>query len=379
VRRFAKSILLLLLLALLAAIVDGWRGFGKTIVSGERRARMERSPEWRDGRFRNPQPLVNDAWGSIVAMFTVSADVRPAGAVPIAAALVDPPPPASVVAVTWYGHSSALLELDGERVLVDPVWSERAGPFSWVGPERWYPPPVPLEALRGVSAVIISHDHYDHLDRRTVTAMKDWPTRFVVPLGLGAHLAYWGVPEEKIVELDWWERTRAGGVEIVCTPARHAAGRVGLDYDGKLWSGFALLGREHRVYYSGDTGLFTAQKEIGARLGPFDLTLIEVGQYNAAWPDWHIGPEQAVLAHQWVRGGVFLPVHWGAFALAAHAWTEPIERALAEAEKQHVQIVTPRPGERVDATKPPPPERWWPNVAWQRAEEAPIVSGAVER
>ena len=208
-------------------------------------------------------------------------------------------------------ETNLLLEIEGRRLLIDPVWSERSSPYTWLGPKRWYAPPIPLEGLPEIDAVLISHDHFDHLSYPTSAAIKDWETTFVAPLGVGAHLAYWGVPEERIVELDWWERTELEGVEIVCTPARHASGRSPLFQNRTLWAGYALIGAEHRVFYSGDTGMFAGMKEIGDRLGPFDLTMFEVGAYNRAWPDWHIGPEQAVDAHRIVRGEVFLPVHWG--------------------------------------------------------------------
>src|SRR5262249_2125470 len=157
-------------------------------------------------------------------------------------------------------------------------------PLSWIGPKRWFIPPIPLADLEPIDAVVISHDHYDHLDRNTILALKEQNSTFVVPLGIGAHLAYWGVPEQHIVELDWWERTKINGLQITCVPARHASGRLGIDDDAKLWAGWALIGARHRVYYSGDTGLFPALREIGEKLGPFDLTMIEVGQYGQGWP-----------------------------------------------------------------------------------------------
>ena len=349
---------------------------------GARRARMERSPQWKDGHFVNPQPLHNDNWGAMTAMFHASPDSSPRQAIP--APPIDPArfatPPASGLRVTWLGHANALLEIDGARVLTDPVWSERASPLTWVGPQRWYRPQIALAALPPIDAVVISHDHYDHLDMRTIVAMKDWPTTtFVVPLGIGAHLAYWGVPESRIVELDWWDRTRVGALEIVCTPARHAAGRNMLfDRDGKLWAGYAFIGARHRVFFSGDTGLHPAMRDIGARLGPFDVTMIEVGQYNRAWPDWHIGPEQALIAHGMLRGKVMLPMHWGLFKLAPHGWTEPIERAVAAGAAAGATIVTPMPGESIEPEPPPAVTHWWPQLPWSTAAETPIKSTQVD-
>jgi L-ascorbate metabolism protein UlaG (beta-lactamase superfamily) len=364
-----------LVVALVATVADAWTAMGRR-AEGARRERMTRSAQWRDGHFENPQPLQNDVWDSVMAMFDASPHAGPAEPLPTVPGdrrqFATPPP--TGLRVTWLGHSTTLVELDGHRVLTDPVWGERTSPLSWIGPQRWYAPPLALEELPPLDAVVISHDHYDHLDYPTLVAMKDWDTTFVVPLGVGAHLASWGVPEARIVELDWWEKTRVRELEIVATPSRHASGRTGLDKDATLWAGFALLGPQHRAYYSGDTGLFPAMKDIGARLGPFDVTMIEVGQYHRSWPDWHIGPEQAILAHRMLQGRVLLPVHWGLFTLAAHGWTEPIERVLAAARRTGDTVVVPRPGQSIEPGAPPALERWWPSQPWQTAEQHPIVS-----
>lgn len=357
------------------AVADGWSAFGHR-AEGERLARMQRSPNFKDGVFVNREPLVNHLWPMLEGLLHVSPEASPSATVHAEAFDVKrlSTAPASGLRVTWLGHAAVLIEIDGQRILTDPVWSERASPFTWIGPRRWYTPPVPVDALPKLDAVLISHDHYDHLDQATVVALSKRGTRFVVPLGIGAHLAYWGVPEAQITELDWWEKARVGELELVCTPARHASGRHLFDKDSKLWAGYALIGRQRRVYFSGDTGLSSAFKDIGERLGPFDLTLIEVGQYHRAWPDWHAGPEQAVLAHQWLRGKTLLPMHWGLFTLAYHGWTEPAERVVAAAERAGVRLVVPRPGQSIEPETAQPFERWWPKVAWQNAVEHPIVS-----
>ena len=378
--RAVRWIGLLALIAGTVLAVDGWRAFGKA-ASGERRAKMERSPQWKDGRFHNPQPIANDMTGAFSAFRHASDSSRPSQ--PVAVERLEKgeidTAAASGLRVTWMGHSTALIEIDGHRVLVDPFWSDRVSPFRWFGPTRWYAPVAALEDLKPVDAVLVSHDHYDHLDYETIAAMKDWTTTFVVPLGVGAHLAYWGVPEERIVELDWWERTKVRDLEIVATPARHASGRGFLDQDETLWAGFALIGPKHRAWSSGDTGLFPGLAEIGQRLGPFDLTMIEAGAYGRWWPDWHLGPEQAVRAHQMVGGRVLLPAHWGLFDLALHGWTEPAERLVVAAKANGVTLLVPRPGQSVEPEAAPAEvERWWPEVPWVSGDQDPIVSSRME-
>ena len=356
-------------------LAKAWPDLGAA-STGARRARLEQSAQWRDGKFVNAQPRRDDGWGMLKGAFSASPDRSPREPVStreVQRPLLEAAPPTGL-RVTWFGHSSALVELDGHRVLTDPIWSERASPLPWLGPRRYFPPLIPLEALPEIDAVVISHDHYDHLDRGTVSRMKGWATTFVVPLGLGAHLASWGIPETRIVELDWWERASINGLAIVATPSRHASGRALYDNDSKLWSGFALLGPRHRVYYSGDTSLFPAMGAIGERLGPFDLTLIEVGQYDRSWPDWHLGPEQALQVHGLVRGKVLLPVHWGLFTLGYHSWTEPIERALAAAHRAGATVICPRPGQSVEPERGLPLERWWPELPWKTARVSPVVS-----
>lgn len=382
-RRALKIFGLALLAALGGMLALGWQAFGRT-AEGERLERMRHSPQWLGNSFENPQPLRNDFAGSISAMFKSGRFTAPVGAIPVERTNGSQyrAAPTSGLRVTWFGHSSTLVEIDGARVLTDPVFSERVSPYPWLGPKRWYPPPVTFGDLPAIDVVVISHDHYDHLDMYTVKLLLAGKAIFVVPLGIGAHLAYWGIPTERIVELDWWQETQVGRLRVVLTPARHASGRWLVDFNKKLWGGFALIGKKKRVYYSGDTGLFPAMKEIGRRLGPFDLTMIEVGQYNRSWPDWHIGPEQAVKAHRWVNGRTMLPVHWGLFVLAAHNWTEPIERVLREAEPHGVRVATPKPGEAFEPAQAAADlrfvKRWWPAVEWQSAAEHPIISTQVE-
>lgn len=347
-----------------------------------RQQRIQTSPQWQGDHFENmvaqePLPHGRALWRWMWGKRNTVPDQPPPIVAMSAADFAVPPP--SGLRTTWLGHSTLFIELDGARLLVDPVWSERASPFSWAGPKRFHAPPLPLSELPPVDAVLISHNHYDHLDEATIRTLAERVPRFIVPLGVGAYLEEWGISPERIVELDWWDETTVGAVTVVATPARHFSGRslVMADRDRTLWSGFGMVGPAHRVYYSGDTAMFPGFAEIGRRLGPFDVTFMETGAYNALWRDVHIGPEQAVRAHRLLRGGLYVPVHWGTFDLSLHSWTEPVERLLIAAAEQGVAVAVPRPGESFEPASPPALARWWPELPFETADTAPVVSSGL--
>lgn len=335
-------------------------------ATGERLARIESHPRFRDGAFVNVQPQAATGFADIVTYLKRQFfydEVRV------------PPTPIPVVDVTaeqtqlrtddalrafWSGHASVYVEIDGARILTDPVFSEYAAPFD-IGPKRFHPPPIALDELPRIDAVVISHDHYDHLDHRTVTVLADQGTQFFVPLGVGAHLERWGVPPTQIHDLDWWEEGKLGNLRIIATPTRHYSGRGLSDYKAKLWSSWSIVGPSHRIYYSGDTGYAEHFKEIGKKLGPFDLTLIKIGAYGPgqSWIDVHMEPEPAMQAHLDVKGGTLLPVHWGTFNLGYHDWDEPIRRAITEARRLGINLVTPRIGEWIEVPAARPTQAWW--------------------
>ena len=344
-------------------------------------SRIEQSPQWRDGRFRNRLPRIDGpmwrAFGEF--FFGGSKHRRPESPVPVEprTAADYATRPASGLRVTWLGHSTTLLEVEGVRLLIDPVWSERASFVAFAGPRRFFPSPLPLDELPPLDAIVLSHDHYDHLDESFVRAHATRGVRWIAPLGVGGWLSKWGVAERDVTELDWWDTTRVGDVTLTATPARHFSGRGIGSTDRTLWCGWAIVGAERRVYYAGDTAMQHEFAEIGERLGPFHLTMIEIGAYDRLWPDVHLGPEQAVVAHRLVRGEVMLPLHWGTFDLALHGWTEPIERVLAAAAGTGARVATPRPGGRIEPTVEVPTARWWPALPWRRAAEAPIRSTGI--
>jgi L-ascorbate metabolism protein UlaG (beta-lactamase superfamily) len=331
------------------------------------RASAAGSPHASGGLFHNtlPDEVVNrGAFLAVLrAMATRGPVGRPARPVPLT---TDPAPPTSAaLAVTWYGHSSVLLEVDGHRVLADPVWSERVSPSPTVGPRRLHPAPVPLSALPPVDAVVISHDHYDHLDLPTVRALRDAGTApFIVPLGLGNHLRRWGVPDARVVELDWNGSVEIGDLTLSCTEARHFSGR-GLRRNTTLWSSWVVAGPRHRAFFGGDTGYTPAFADLGRTHGPFDLTLLPIGAYSDRWPLIHMTPEEAVQAHRDLtgdHGALLVPIHWATFNLGFHRWAEPVDRLRAAAADAGIRIAVPRPGGRLDAAAPPPPTDWWTAV-----------------
>jgi L-ascorbate metabolism protein UlaG (beta-lactamase superfamily) len=262
---------------------------------------------------------------------------------------------------TWLGHSTVLVELDGGRVLTDPVWSERVSPVSFAGPRRFHAPPVTIEQLPPLDAVLVSHDHYDHLDRSSIVALAKRSTPFVASLGVGAYLEGWGVPPERIVELDWWEHVDLPcGLRVTAGPAQHFSGRGVGDRNTTAWSSLHVRGEHHGCFFSGDTGLTDEYADIRARLGAMDLVMLEVGASHPAWADLHLGPENALAAHALLApDSALLPVHWGTFNLALHAWDEPAETLRRLAASRDARLVMPRLGEAVEPSRVARVDPWW--------------------
>jgi len=261
--------------------------------------------------------------------------------------------------VVRLGHSSILLNMAGQHWLIDPVFSERASPFSFAGPKRFHQPPIDLAHLPPIDGVIISHDHYDHLDKATIKHLAHRVKHFIVPLGVDGHLLDWGVHPDNIHALDWWEHINFGDVEITATPTQHFSGRGLLDKNQTLWASYAIKSSNSNIYFSGDSGYFDGFKAIGERLGPFDLTLVETGAYDRDWATIHMTPEQSLQAHIDLKGKHLLPIHNGTFDLAFHSWYEPLERITTLANDANVSLITPVMGQVVDTDKPNGTTLWW--------------------
>jgi L-ascorbate metabolism protein UlaG (beta-lactamase superfamily) len=341
-------------------------------ASGARLERMRASPRWAAEGFHNVHPILPGLRDPNASMPSLSDflcgrergnPTRPLPSLnPIDAWRRKPD---TDLRVTWLGHSTTLIEIDGVRVLTDPVWGRRASPSQLAGPKRFQPVPVALRELPPVQVVIISHDHYDHLDYPTIRALVKSDVPFVTSLGVGAHLEAWGIPPARITELDWWESCTlpSGGVHVTAAPSQHFSGRTPKTRNATLWSSFVVRSERHCVFFSGDTGLTTEYRDIRERLGPFDLAMLEVGAWDPAWGDMHLGPENALKAVALLEADTFLPIHWGTFRLAMHPWDQPAEVLLEQSSSIRTRLVMPQLGEPVEPGRASGTvEPWWRSV-----------------
>ncbi|MBS0378583.1 MAG: MBL fold metallo-hydrolase [Proteobacteria bacterium] len=346
---------------------------------GARLERIQASPRFAGGTFRNLHPVLPGLRDPAVPMPSLREFLcggeRRAPSAPLPA--LDPReawrrPPQSGLRVTWLGHSTLLIDIDGYRVLTDPVWGLRASPTQLAGPKRFQAVPVTLGELPPVDLVAISHDHYDHLDYPTIRELRRLPVPFVTSLGVGAHLETWGIDAARIHEIDWWESfTLPGtGLSVTAAPSQHFSGRTFKTRNTTLWSALVVRGPRHAVFFSGDTGLTTEYELIRERLGPFDLVMLEVGAFHPSWGDMHLGPHNALRAHALLGGAAFLPVHWGTFSLALHAWDQPAEVLYEAALERSLPLLMPRLGEAVEPAHFQPVEPWWRAVDGVRLRPA---------
>jgi L-ascorbate metabolism protein UlaG (beta-lactamase superfamily) len=303
-----------------------------------------------------PESTLHTWWD---AFFNKPRGTVPASPVPIhrlTRAELDAAPDRSLYRL---GHSTVLMKLRGQWWLTDPVFSDRASPLQFAGPKRFHASPIAIEELPPIRAVILSHDHYDHLDHASIRELEGKVSLFLAPLGVGDRLAAWGIAKDKIRQFDWWQGTEVDGLNLTCTPAQHFSGRGFTDGNRTLWASWAIEDEGMRVFFSGDSGYFSGFAEIGRRFGPFNVTLMETGAYNEQWPYVHLHPQQTVQAHQDLQGRWLLPIHNGTFDLAMHTWEDPFDRVLHFAAERGVMVAMPMMGERVDMNVPQQGSRWW--------------------
>lgn len=341
-------------------------------AKGKRLERMQAAPNYRDGIFVNTvETRMDMPWSTLRKVMGHYLFADKSGKSPKKAIQTIPftkedfeAQPDSVITISWLGHSSVLIKIDGITILTDPVLDgRRVSMFSFMGPERFdYNEYVEVDDLPKVDVVIISHDHYDHLDYPTIIQLKDKVSKFYMPLGIGAHFEYWGVPTENIFELEWWDEVEVGSLKLVLTPTRHFSGRGLRDRFRTLWGSWVIMGGEKRIYFSGDSGYFPGFKEIGEKYGPFDLTFMECGAYNEGWSEIHMFPEQTAQAHRDVKGKLLMPIHWGKFDLSLHDWTESVERLKRKAKEENIALFTPQIGQLTTLSMQEELDRWWEAV-----------------
>ncbi len=357
---------LLLTILLFAAIIFIFMqqsSFGK-LPKESRLERIKRSPNYKDDRFQNLIETKTVADGvSYVGMamdfFSKGVDRQPTDSLPSVKTDLRTLPSDKPV-IIWFGHSTFLIKINGKHILVDPIFSERASPVQYAG-SKSYPGTMVYspDDFPEIDMLIISHDHYDHLDYNTISALKSKTKLFCVPLGVSEHLLHWGVAEDRIQEFDWWESKNVlPGFELIATPARHFSGR-GFTRDKTLWSSYVLKTSDYRVFIGGDSGYDDSFKKIGEKYGPFDIAMLECGQYDVQWPYIHMMPEETVQASVDLKARTLLPVHWGKFTLALHPWKEPVDRALRHAAKLKVKMTTPEIGEPIILHDNIPQTKWW--------------------
>ncbi len=272
--------------------------------------------------------------------------------------------PNGITRFVWFGHSAFLMQIDGKNLLIDPMFGPTPAPYPWMGRKRFTDGlPIAIADLPHIDAILLSHDHYDHLDRGSILLLKAKTKEFFVPLGVGAHLREWGIEESRIHELDWWGEIDFKDLHFAFTPARHFSGRGLTDRFSTLWGGWVIRGKKDNIYFSADSGYGPHFAAIGAKYGPFDFAMIECGQYNEKWADIHMMPEQSAQAAVDVKAKVMMPIHWGSFVLAMHSWTDPVDRVTKKADELGMPIITPRIGDVValDALAAFH-ERWWREV-----------------
>jgi L-ascorbate metabolism protein UlaG (beta-lactamase superfamily) len=355
-------------------------------AAGLRLERMKSSPLWSGNGFRNIHPVLPGLRDSTARMpsfteFAFGGERRvPRTRLPsVKPGAAWSTTPDTGLRATWLGHSTVLIEIDGFRVLTDPVWGPRASPSRLVGPKRYQPVPIALRSLPPIDVVVISHDHYDHLDYPTIRELVHHDVPFVTSLGVGAHLEAWGIAAQRITELDWWEfhTLPNTGLSVTAAPSQHFSGRGIKDRNATLWSSMVIRSPKHSVFFSGDTGLTTQYADIRKRLGPFDLVMLEIGGMHPAWGDIHLGPERALDALALLGGGAFLPIHWGTFSLALHDWDQPAETVLALAPGKGARLLLPRLGEAIEPARDHTATPWWREVDRPQSRQATSESPAI--
>ena len=343
--------------------------FGCTSINASdliRQQHIAQSPQWNGETFQNSERVPATEWGKSLVTFWDYFFNKPEGYTP------NPTLPAEAFDISrwngqrdlqfaWLGHTTFLIKIDDKLVLTDPIFSQQTGSYGWFSPVRYSKTLASTDSLPVIDVVLITHNHSDHLDESSIKALIPKTKHFIVPLAVGKLLEEWGVSHKKITELDWWQTKSIDGLAITATPAKHTSERGIFDKNKTLWVSYGIRGKKQNLYLSGDSGWFNGLYEIGERLGPFDVSFFEIGAYGEikGWKEVHYTPEQAVKAHQAVRGKLMVPSGWGTFDLGMFPWHEPIERFVITANQDGIDYFTPKIGEVVIPGKLGSREAWW--------------------
>ncbi len=353
------------ILLLFFLVISSCTAYYSSVSEGESK-KNNTLPNYRNGEFVNSNPTegMTESFLTVAYkyMFENNNNRKPNFEIPTVEVNIDSftNKNSDKLSVIWLGHATTLINIDGTIILTDPILTKWASPVDWFGPKRFFDSPIDIDELPVLDAVVISHNHYDHLDRETILSINGKTKKFIVPIGVGAILMKWGILSEKIVEKNWWEIYQLNGsIEIITTPTHHFSGRSILDRNKSLWASYVIKSKNHSIYFGGDSGYFKGYKEIGKKYGPFEITILPIGAYSEMWKSIHLNPEEAIKAHLDLKGNLLFPIHWGTFNLALHGWTEPAERLISASEKEKVNIVIPKPGEVVESNSKDIIEEWW--------------------
>ena len=340
------------------------------VASKQQQELFSKSKHYKDGKFLNNggvkmEMSLKDSFKAMWILFKSNSKAEPNKN--IAVQKIDSITIANYNSKTrfiWFGHSTFLLQIKGKNLLIDPMFGNVPAPNPLLGNKRFSNKlPIEIEKLPSIDAVLITHDHYDHLDYESIQKLKDKVNIFYTPLGIGIHLLKWGVEKERIIELDWWQEIKFDELTIRCTPAQHFSGRGISDREKTLWCSWIIQSDDENLFFSGDSGYASHFKEIGDQYGPFDFAFMECGQYNKLWPLVHMLPEETAQAGLDIKAKRIMPIHWGAFKLASHSWTDPVERISKKAKELNVDLVIPKIGEIIEIGLNDSEEiyPWWRN------------------
>lgn len=365
--KIAKVLLIIIgfifiLLLVILLFLKLWIPFGGAPSKEDREDYLKRANNYKDGKFYNEKEFQMIYSNSGENSFVSNKGAVPKETIPSVLPTYLDNPDIDILNITWFGHSTLMIQMHGMNILIDPVFSDKTSPVSFAGPSRFSELPIEVENLPDIDIVVISHDHYDHLDYETIKEIDKKVEKYIVPLGVENHLERWGVDQDKIINLAWWEEIEIDGLLIGCTPARHYSGRKVIDSYNTLWASWVFIDEYYKVFESGDTGFDTHFQEIYDKYGEFDLALLDSGQYDVKWKSTHMAPEEAVEAGSILNAKVIMPIHWGSFKLANHPWDDAVERFVIKAEEENMKYITPKIGETVTYIDNINTLKWWISI-----------------